>query len=551
MVNKLLFENFIPEEMTIGELFAKRVAETPNAIAVEFGDETITWAEMDLLSDWLVKRFDYFGIKSGTKCALWCGNHLQWVIVYIGLQKIGATAILVNPGYLADELYRVLSYAEIEFLFYGETVEDRNLNEIIDHLDLLEHPYLKQTVPIEMDDAVRFMIDGAKALTAKDYERIEYLKSIPKPHDVACMLFTSGTTAVPKGVLLTHYNLVNCARATVASMHWNQTDKTCVMVPLFHCFGMTSSLLGSLVAGNTLYLMKYYRTVDALEAIQNHGCTVLNGVPSMFLAMIYNHHFEEYDLSNLKSGIIAGSAITVQDYKKICEKLQIKHLLMSYGQTETSPGVSFSEYDESIEDKADNAGFIIPELDAGIMDTDGNLHLQVEKGRFIGQEKSVSGEIMIRGYLVMKGYYNRPNATAETLQEDGWLHTGDQGFFDEKGHIHVLGRMKDIIIRGGENISPGEIEECILDLPQIKQVKLVGVPHPVLQQEIAAAVVLKKGQSIEAEEIKEHVRGHLAKYKVPAYIAFLEEIPMTTSGKVAIGQLREDMERRFVTETIK
>lgn len=541
----LLFDNFILNEMTIGELFAKRVQETPDTVAVEFEGEQTTWAELDLLSDWLVKRFDSFGIHSGTRCAIWCGNHLQWIIVYIGLQKIGATAVLVNPGYLADELYRVLSYAQIEFLFYGETFKDQKMADIIDQLDLNEHPYLKQTIPIELDDAIRFMIDGARSLTAEDCVRIEALKAIPKPHDIACMLFTSGTTAVPKGVMLTHYNLVNCAKATVEAMHWNSTDKACVMVPLFHCFGMTSCLLGALTAGYGLYVMKYYRTLDALYAIEKCGCTILNGVPSMFLAMVHNHRLPEFDLSNLVSGIIAGSPIAETDYQLICEKLGMKHLLMSYGQTETSPGVTFSQYDETIGEKADNAGFVIPQLDAGIWDEQGQLHLCVEQGHFLNHAGGVTGEIAIRGFVVMREYYNRPNETTAMLQQDGWLHTGDRGFFDANGHLHVLGRLKDVIIRGGENISPAEIEGYISQIPQVKQVKVVGVPHPVLQEEIAAAIVRKDQETISEDAIRQYLCAHLAKYKIPAYIAFVDEIPMTESGKTSTGLLREMMMERF------
>lgn len=534
--------NFILTDKTIGELFAQRVSETPDAIAIEFENQTTTWKELDRLSDWLVKRFDFLGIKAGTRCALWCGNQLQWVIVYLGLQKIGATAILVNPGYLADELYRMLEYAEIEYLFYGETFKDQSLTDIIDHLDLSKHPKLKQTIPIELEDAVDFMKEGATQLTDADFDRIKELKRIPKADDVACMLFTSGTSSTPKGVLLSHNNVVNTARATAQQMHWEKEDRICVMVPLFHCFGMTSCLLGAIVSGASLYIMKHYRTKDALDAIQNHGCTVLNGVPSMFLAMIYNHEFDKYDLSNLKNGIIAGSAITESDYTRICEKLHCNHIQMSYGQTETSPGVSFSDYDETIEAKSNNAGFIIPGLDYGICD------LNTKQIHIKPNDEQITGEIMIKGFAVMQGYYKRKEETEKALQADGWLHTGDQGYFDKDGHLHILARLSEMIIRGGENISPVEIEKCILELPEIKQVKIVGVPHPVLQEELAAAVVLKKKKAISDERIKQHVGEHLAKYKVPAYIEFFDEIPMTTSGKVATGEIKNEMKRRNIGE---
>lgn len=559
---------------TIGECFAERVRMTGDKVAVEFGGDAMTWNELDLLSDWLVMRFDFLGIRRGTRAAIWCGNNLQWIIVYLGLQKIGATAVLINPGYLADELHKIISYANVEYLFYGEEFKGADLTSILDNVDLTTTPCLRQTIPIELQDAVDFMVEGAKNLTTGEMARIEELKRLPREEDVACMLFTSGTTATPKGVLLTHHSLVNDAAISAKAMHWDETDKTCVMVPLFHCFGMTSCLLGSIMSGCCLYLMKYYRTIDALEGIQDKGCTVLNGVPSMFLAMVHNRRFDEFDLGSLRSGIIAGSPLSAADYKMICGKLHIEKLQMSYGQTETAPGVSFSEYDESIEEKCDNAGFIIPFIEVCIWAADGAQHIyycdvQKPDGRTMtgfvqkpedrahcgyissmGDKRTAicrqgeffaTGEIGVRGFNVMQGYYEKPEATAEALTEDGWLHTGDLGYVDDSGRIHIGGRIKEMIIRGGENISPVEIEECIRRVPGVKDVKVVGVPQAVLQEEIAACVVPVRDQRPAAEAIREYCRQNLASYKVPRYVEFFEELPMNSSNKVKLGELKERM----------
>lgn len=574
MAENVLLKDTALLHKTIGECFAERVRMSGDKVAIEFEGDSMTWNELDLLSDWLVMRFDFLGIRRGTRAAIWCGNNLQWVIVYLGLQKIGATAVLINPGYLADELHKIISYANVEYLFYGEEFKGADLTAILESVDLATTPCLRQTIPIELQDAVDFMVEGAKNLTTGEMARIEELKALPREEDIACMLFTSGTTALPKGVLLTHHSLVNDSALSAKAMHWDETDKICVMVPLFHCFGMTSCLLGGVMSGCALYLMKYYRTIDALEGIQNHGCTVLNGVPSMFLAMVHNHRFDDFDLSSLKSGIIAGSPLSAADYRLICEKLHLEKLQMSYGQTETAPGVSFSEYDETIEEKCDNAGFIIPFIEVCVWSADGTQNIyycdvQKPDGRTMtgftqkpgdrvhcgyvssmGDKRTAictqgeffaTGEIGVRGFNVMQGYYEKPDATEEALTEDGWLRTGDLGYVDDNGRIHIGGRIKEMIIRGGENISPVEIEECIRAMPGVKDVKVVGVPQAVLQEEIAACVVPVKGERPSAEEIQKHCMQNLASYKVPRYIDYFEELPVNSSNKVKLGELKERM----------
>lgn len=522
---------------TIGDCFAERVRKTPDQVAVEFEGQEMTWRELDELSDWLVMRFRFFGMKKGSRAAIWCGNCLQWVIVYLGLQKLGALTILINPGYQEEELYRVLAYAKIEYLFYGESFKEMVLPEVLERIDLKQNPLLKQAIPIELQEAVDFMVEQAGKMTEEDRALVREVRKQVQPEDIACMLFTSGTTSSPKGVMLSHYSLVNDAIATSRAMRWNSQDKICVTVPLFHCFGMTSCLLSGLVTGSSLYLMKHYRSVNALEAIQNAGCTVINGVPSMFLAMIYNRAFADYKISTLKSGIIAGSPVGPGDYKLICKKLKMDHLQMSYGQTETSPGVSFSGYDLSIEEKCDNAGTPIDHIEVCIWDAGGIQHIYPGSGT----PYFIHGEIGVRGFPVMSHYYDRPEDTRQTLQEDGWLHTGDRGYLDEKYQLHVEGRIKEMIIRGGENISPVEIEECIRSMPQVREVKVVGVPQKVLLEEIAAAVVRKPGCALGEEQVRAYVREHLAHYKVPKYVVFYEQLPMNASGKIKSGELKEQL----------
>ena len=523
-------------DKTIGECLEERVQKTPEGIAVRFQEESITWKELDELSDWLVLRFHSFGMKKGSRAAIWCANCLQWVIVYMGLQKIGALAVLMNPGYLEEEAHKILSYAEVEYLFYGDRYKDLMIPEILDRIDLKANPLLKQTIPIEAHEAIVFMQENAAKMTEDDRKLIRELRSRVVADDLSSMIFTSGTTALPKGVLLAHRNLTRDAKATVEAMGWNEQDKICVTVSLFHSFGMTSCLIGGLITGHCICLMKNYRTINALETIQQCGCTVLNGVPSMFLAMVHNRNLRDYDIHTLKTGILAGSSVSPEEYKLICKTLSFERLQMSYGQTETSPGVTFSRYDDTIEDKCDNVGYLIDDIEACIWDESGKQHVITD-----GEGILVRGELGIRGYVVMQGYYNMPDATAKAIEKDGWLHTGDIAYFDERLRLHIVGRAKDMIIRGGENIGPAEVEDCIRGLEEVKDVKVVGVPHPVLQEEVGAVVVLHHGCTLETETIKEHVKAHLAHYKVPAHVAFLEELPMNSSGKIKTGALRDYM----------
>lgn len=525
-------------EKTIGECLEERVKKTPDGIAVRFQDESITWKELDELSDWLVLRFHSFGMKKGSRAAIWCANCLQWVVVYMGLQKIGALAVLMNPGYLEEEAHKILSYAEVEYLFYGDGYKDLMIPEILDRIDLKANPLLKQTIPIEAHEAIVFMQENAAKMTEDDRKLIRELRSKVVPEDLSSMIFTSGTTALPKGVLLAHRNLTRDAKATVEAMHWSEQDKICVTVSLFHSFGMTSCLIGGLLTGHCICLMKHYRTVNALETIQKHGCTVLNGVPSMFLAMVHNKNLQDYDIHTLKSGILAGSSVSPEEYRLICKTLPFEKLQMSYGQTETSPGVTFSHYDDTIEEKCDNAGYLIDDIEACIWDEGGKQHVITNR-----EGINICGELGIRGYVVMQGYYNMPEATARAIEEDGWLHTGDVAYFDEKLRLHLVGRSKDMIIRGGENIGPAEIEDCIRELEEVRDVKVVGVPHPLLQEEVGAVVVLHHGRNLDEETIQEHVRAHLAQYKVPTHVAFLDELPMNSSGKIKTGELRDYMKQ--------
>lgn len=390
---------------------------------------------------------------------------------------------------------------------------------------------VKRWIYIGRDTARRWMTEEsfvfAERMKKVTKEIGGYIRKV-NPDDTAAILFTSGTTAMPKGVMLSHYNLVNSSLETCEHMKWDESDKMLIAVPLFHCFGITSSLLSSIHTGFCMHVIEYYKTVTVLKSVQDYHCTLLNGVPSMFLAVVNNPLHKEYDLSSLRRGIIAGSPLSPQDYMLIRREIPSLVLHASYGQTETSPCVSIGDVGDSDEDNANSAGRVIRHCEVGIFDKDGNK-LPV----------GTDGEICVRGYNVMQGYYNLPEATAKAIDSNGWLHTGDLGHVDERNFLYVTGRIKEMIIRGGENISPREIEMAILKYPGIKAVKVIGLPAEVLQEMIVACIVPEDGRTISNTGLMTHLENHLAYYKLPAHIVRFESLPVNASGKIMLGELKK------------
>jgi fatty-acyl-CoA synthase len=334
---------------------------------------------------------------------------------------------------------------------------------------------------------------------------------------------------MPKGVMLSHYNLINSSLETTEHMKWDSSDKMLIAVPMFHCFGITSSLLSSMHAGFSMHLIEYYRTRIVLETAEKYRCTLLNGVPSMFLAMIRNPEFGHYDISSLRRGIIAGSPITKEEYMQIRRAIPSLKLFSSYGQTETSPCVSIGDVEDTDEENAASAGRVIKNIEVRIAKAGNNEALPVGE----------RGEILVKGYDVMKGYYNMPEETAKTIDCDGWLHTGDIGYLDGRNFLYVTGRLKELIIRGGENIAPLEIEQVIRKLDWVDNVKVVGVPNEVLMEDVAACIIPKPGMEIRKKELLDFVGTRLARYKVPAYVLEFHSFPANASGKIILNRLKE------------
>ena len=522
---------------TIGYCLKERAEKTPGIIGLSYRDYSYSWREIDEISDFLAVKYLKYGIKKGTHVGIWSVNTPNWVFAYFALVKLGAIAILINTCYKETELEKILKYSDVEYIFYGNGIKDLNYKDILDKINISNLPKLKNTFPLEKNDDIKWYrrSDYPSDMPVDDCKKLIQAINQVNAKDTASIMFTSGTTKSQKGVLLSHYNLVNNSLSISRQMGWNEQDKICVAVRLFHCFGITAGILSAVHAGSCIHLIKYYKTCEVLNQIEKYKCTVLNGVPTMFMAIVRNSKLKDHDISSVKSGIIAGSAIHSEEYINICKILNLKYLQPSYGQTETSPCITIAALNDSIEKKAVSVGKSIDNVEVKIWNCKENRE----------SKEGELGEILTRGYHVMKGYYKMPLETDEVIDSTGWLHTGDLGFIDKEGYLYVIGRIKEIITRGGENISPVEIEYYIKKLPSIKEVKVIGVEAEVLQEEIVACVVPKENCEVSKAEVQAIVSKYLTAYKVPKYVLVFAQLPTTSSGKIKLGKLKKIVEERI------
>lgn len=516
---------------TIGRCLHERAAVSRTHLSVETEEWSCSFSRLDALSDLLAVRMGRLGIGEGTHVGIWSANSPQWVTAFLALSKLGALPVLINTCYKKDELREILEYADVEVLFYGAGIKAEGYEEIIGRVRAVL-PGIRHFIP--MDGEMFAEGECVPGETA----RLRELEDRVGPDHPACMIFTSGTTSLPKGVVLTHYNLVNNAAALVEAMGWGPEDKMCVTVPMFHCFGITAGIVACILGGMSMYLLPYFKTAPVWSAIEKYRCTILNGVPSMFLAMIRKTGYQDRKAEGVRSGIIAGSPFTREEFLEICGRFPGMHLQPSYGQTETSPCVTIADWDEPNENKAVSVGRVIPYVQVRIADA--------ETGAVLGN--GMDGEIQVKGYNVMSGYYKHPEANEKAFTGDGWLRTGDIGRLDGDGELRVTGRLKEMIIRAGENISPFEIEQVVKELEWVDSVKVVGVPAEVLKEEIAVCIVPKEGRTVDREGLMAHLEPRLARYKLPAYILEFGELPMNASGKVELQVLKQDAAQRVAAE---
>lgn len=537
--------------LTIGKLLEKTAADAPDHEAVVYPDRGLryTYREFDQLCRKVAKGLMALGIDKGEHVAIWASNTPEWLTAQFASAKAGAVLVTANTNYQLSELEYVLKQSDATTLILMESYRGTSYIDILCKLipELKEGepgrlaserlPFLKNIILLGdqrhpgmylWDDLLK--LSGSVSEKALD-RRMERLKE----HDVINMQYTSGTTGFPKGVMLTHSNLANNAANIAECMNLSKKDRMCIPVPFFHCFGCVLGTLACVTAGATMVPVQEFSPKEVLSAVETEKCTALHGVPTMFIAELNDPDFASYDLSSLRTGIMAGSNCPIEVMKKVIDNMGMSEITIAYGQTEASPVITQTRVNDSLKRRVETVGRALPNVEVKI--TEPGTNREVERG--------VQGELCTRGYHVMKGYYKNPEATAPVIDEDGFLHTGDLAVMDEEGYCRITGRLKDMIIRGGENIYPREIEEFLYKHPDILDVQIVGVPDETFGEEVSAWIKLKSGASMTADELKEYCKGKIARYKIPRYIAFVEEFPMTASGKVQKFKLREQALEHF------
>jgi fatty-acyl-CoA synthase len=531
-------------EKTLGDWLEHWAQVSPDKEYIVYSDRDLrfTWKQFNDRVDDMARGLIAIGVTKGTHVGLWAQNVPDWLTFLYACAKIGAVCITVNTNYKQNELEYLCKDSDMHTLCLTDGTWESNyvdmaytmLPELREcqrgHLESKRFPKLKNVVYIGQEK-YRGMYNTAEILllgeNTDDDEFMRLRKSV-NCHDVVNMQYTSGTTGFPKGVMLTHYNIANDGFLTGEHMKFTQDDKLCVCVPLFHCFGVVLATMNCLTHGCTEVLVERFDPLVTLASVHKERCTALYGVPTMFIAELNHPMFDMFDLSCLRTGIMAGSLCPIELMRKVEEKMYL-HVTSVYGLTESSPGMSQTRIDDPDEVRYTTVGRDYEFVDVKVLDPETNKEVPV----------GTQGEMCCKGFNVMKGYYKNPTATAEVIDENGYLHSGDLGIMDESGNYRITGRIKDMIIRGGENIYPREIEEFLYHLPGVRDVQVAGVPSKKYGEEVGAFIILDEGAKLTEEEVRDWCRGKIARYKIPKYVFFVKEYPLTGSGKIQKFKLRE------------
>ncbi|MBQ6847801.1 MAG: AMP-binding protein [Clostridia bacterium] len=541
-------------DCTFSEVLDRMVEEFPDQYAFKYTtlDYTRTYSEFRDDVDTFARALISMGVKAGSHVAVWASNVPQWYIAFWATVKLGAVLVTVNTAYKIHEIEYLLKQSDTHTLIMTEGAKDCNYGEIIaelcpelentktgSHLHAKRLPFLRNviTVGYRLKGAMNWEEALARSSQVPQSEVLRMASQVDKD-DVCNMQYTSGTTGFPKGVMLTHYNVVNNGKYIGDRMELSTADRMMIQVPMFHCFGMVLSMTSSMTHGATMCPMPYFSPKSSLACINSERITAFNGVPTMFIAMMNHADFAKTDFSHIRVGIMAGSNCPADLMKKATEDLNMKEIVSVYGQTEASPGCTMSSYFDSLEVRTETVGSAFANVECKVVDPETGLDCP----------DGVNGEFVARGYNIMKGYYKMPKATAEAIDKDGWLHTGDLACRDANGNYRITGRLKDMIIRGGENIYPKEIEEFIYTCDKVSDVQVIGVPDKQYGEEIYASIILKKGESMTEEEMKSYIAANMARHKVPRYIEFVDKFPMNAAGKILKYKMREDAAKRLGLE---
>ena len=541
---------------TIGQLVKETAALYPQNTALVCPDFGIrkTYAEFYQTCRQVAKGLMAIGIQRGDNVAVWTTNIPEWTYLQCALGMTGGILVTVNTNYQSHELDYILRQSDATTLFlidsYRGTSFYNTVRQIVPELDSCAPgvlitknlPLLKNVIYIGGKDVTPGMLTfsalmkaGEKITEAELDERINSLAD----DDVINMQYTSGTTGFPKGVMLTHHNIVNNARMVGDVMGMTERDSLLIQVPFFHCFGCVMSTLNCIYHGSTMVILESFDALKALHFIATQRCTAVNGVPTMFVTMLNHPDFEKYDMTSLRTGIMAGAPCPEETMNQVRTKMHCSEIVIAFGQTESSPVMTMTRRDDPVQMRVATVGRLLPDIEGKIVDPETGADLPA----------NVQGEIVTRSACVMKGYYKMPEATAEAIDREAWLHTGDLGEVDEQGYFKVTGRIKDMIIRGGENIYPRELEEFLYRHPKVMNVQVIGIPDQKYGEQVLAAIQLKAGQSATPEEFTDYCTGKIARHKIPRYWEFVDSYPMTASGKIQKFKMKEAFAKKYQNES--
>ena len=532
-------------EKTIGRILNDTADKNPDGDAVIYVDRNyrLTWRQFRKVVDDMAKGLRALGVEEGQKVAIWAPNLPYWVALQFATAKIGAILLTVNTHYQQAELEYLLQQSEAENLMLADRFRDNDFLATVynlipelreqerGHLHSERFPHLKRVFFLDQEKhrgmfSMPEILDMSRMVSDEELARIEDAQD---PDSVVNMQYTSGTTGFPKGVMLSHRSIGTNGYWIGAHQLLGPEDRVCLPVPLFHCFGCVLGVLAAVNHGACMVIMEEFDPVQVMAAVEQERCTALYGVPTMFIAQLTHKLFDKFDFSSLRTGIMAGSPCPIKTMQEVMEKMNMTEVTICYGLTENSPVMTQTLPDDDVRRRTETVGKAMPGIEIKIVDPETNQELPA----------GTIGEVCCRGYSLMKGYYNMPEATAEAIDAEGWLHSGDLGVLDEHGYLAITGRHKDMIIRGGENIYPLEIEEFVRRMPGIMDVQVVGVPSVKYGEQVGAFVQVEDGADLSPEDVRDLCRGQISRYKIPKYVSIVREYPMTASGKIQKYKLVE------------
>ena len=531
---------------TIGDLFEEISQQVPNndcVVSVHQGVRMI-YKDFNKEVDRVAKGLMALGVNKGDRVGIWSTNNVEWILVQFATAKMGAVLVNINPAYRTHELEYAMKQSELSTLILIDNFKTSDYIKMVYEVEPSirdsrpgqikseKLPFLRNVVCINnTEHAGMYKWDDMLSMASKINDSdLKNVQTSLEFDDAINIQYTSGTTGFPKGVTLSHFNILNNGFFIGERMDFSEKDRLCIPVPFYHCFGMVLANLACVTHGATMVLPgEAFEPEAVLKTVEQEKCTALHGVPTMFIAELEDPNFNDYDLTTLRTGIMAGSPCPVEVMKRVNNEMHLSEITIAYGLTESSPVITQTATHDTLEHRTATVGKTLPFVEAKIVDP--------ETGKIV--PTGTQGELCTRGYHVMKYYYNNPEATKEAIDENRWLHTGDMATMDEDGYFKITGRIKDMIIRGGENVYPREIEEFLYTHPKISDVQVIGVPDRKYGEEICAWVKLKEGETATEEEIKEFCRGKIAHFKIPRYIKFTDSFPMTVTGKIRKVEMRE------------